>query len=152
MAVFLCNEKVRMMGVNYSIKIPIRDKNSEFDDPNIQLATYPNFIETISLVGEKEVVSVVCDAYKVSLLQIFSSSRGKFKIAEARQVAMYLVHTLFGKSMNEVAVFFNRDRTTISHACVKIEEMRDGVEFDQMVECLEEKLINLLKKGTNNVS
>lgn len=152
MAVFLCNEKVEMLSVNDSIKIPIRDKISEFDDLNIQLATYHDFIKTIQLVSEKDVVAVVCDAYEISLLQISSNSRGKFKIAEARQVAMYLVHTWLGKSMNEVAEFFHRDRTTISHACVKIEDMRDDAKFDQMVTCLEEKLINLLKKGTNNDS
>ena len=36
-------------------------------------------------------------------------------------------------AMSEVGIGFNRDRTTVAHACHLIEDLRDDVEFDRLV-------------------
>jgi chromosomal replication initiation ATPase DnaA len=66
--------------------------------------------------------------------------RGKAEIALARQVAMYLMHTHYSRIYSEVGRFFGRDRTTVSHACGLIEEMRENVAFDTSVARLEAAL------------
>ena len=58
--------------------------------------------------------------------------------AFARQIAMYLAHVGFGLSMAEVGKAFGRDRTTVVHACHLIEDRRDDVRFDQMLDHLEQ--------------
>ncbi|MCH9808571.1 MAG: hypothetical protein K0U74_12640 [Alphaproteobacteria bacterium] len=66
-----------------------------------------------------------------------SATRGRATVALARQAAMYLAHTVCGLSLTEVGRLFERDRTTVSHACALIEDQRDDEVFDQLLELLE---------------
>lgn len=54
-----------------------------------------------------------------------TETRGRADAAFARQVAMYLAHTVFGLSQAQVADRFGRDRTTVRHACALVEDRRD---------------------------
>lgn len=63
--------------------------------------------------------------------------------AFARQIAMYLAHVGFGLSMAEIGRAFGRDRTTVLHACHLIEDRRDEVRFDQLLDHLEQAAIAL---------
>ena len=55
----------------------------------------------------------------------------------ARQVAMYICYTGFELSLARVAAAFERDRSTVSYACHRIEDRRDEPAFDQWIESLE---------------
>lgn len=68
---------------------------------------------------------------------LIGRDRGKASIALARQLGMYLMHTYYRRIYSDVGRFFGRDRTTVSHACGLIEEMREGREFDEAVARLE---------------
>jgi chromosomal replication initiation ATPase DnaA len=63
--------------------------------------------------------------------------RARGKVAEARAMAMYLLHVGFGLPQNRVAAAFGRDRSTISHACHKVEAMREGGRLDEALSRLE---------------
>jgi hypothetical protein len=52
-------------------------------------------------------------------------ARGGPAVTQARQVAMYLSHVVFGLSFSRVGVCFGRDRTTVRHACRLVEDGRD---------------------------
>lgn len=52
-------------------------------------------------------------------------------------LAMYLVHVVLSRSYSEIGDFFGRDRTTVAHACARIEDMRDCPKFDAEVASLE---------------
>ena len=54
----------------------------------------------------------------------------------ARQVAMYLVHVELGVTQTRIAAAFGRDRSTVGHACLAIEQRRDDPAFDDMMEAL----------------
>ena len=41
-------------------------------------------------------------------------------------------------SLSRVAFAFERDRSTVAHACHRIEEMRDDASFDSWLEALED--------------
>jgi Bacterial dnaA protein helix-turn-helix len=66
--------------------------------------------------------------------------RGHSHTAFARQVAMYLAHVAWGLSMTEVGQVFARDRTTVSYACGRVEDMRDDADFDRSLDLLESVL------------
>lgn len=73
---------------------------------------------------------------RVSLDALFQPDRGQADIALARQLAMYPMHVEYGRLYADVGRFFGRDRTTVSHACALIEDLRDDRAFDAMLERL----------------
>ncbi len=83
------------------------------------------------------VKSLVCITFDISLESLNAKTRQGARTALARQIAMYLVHVRFGINLAEIGQIFNRDRTTVSHACRLVEDMRDRVEIDFLIECLE---------------
>jgi chromosomal replication initiation ATPase DnaA len=64
-------------------------------------------------------------------------TRGAPDAAYARQVAMYLAHIGFALSFETIGRVFNRDRTTVAHACRVVEDGRDDVKLDRRVAALE---------------
>jgi chromosomal replication initiation ATPase DnaA len=58
-------------------------------------------------------------------------------VSRARQLAMYLMHVVLRRTMDEAARPFGRDRTTATHACARIEEWREDPAFDAEVDRLE---------------
>jgi Bacterial dnaA protein helix-turn-helix len=64
-------------------------------------------------------------------------SRGRARTALARQVAMYIAHVGLSLSLTQVGQLFDRDRTTVAHACEVVEQRRDDVAFDRAITLLE---------------
>lgn len=64
-------------------------------------------------------------------------TRGIARVALARQVAMYLAHVGCGLSMTAAGELFSRDRTTVAHACLTVEDRRDDPMFDRALDLLE---------------
>lgn len=56
---------------------------------------------------------------------IAAKSRKGNRAARARHLAMYLTHAGYGWPLTKVALAFSRDRSTVTWACEKIEELRD---------------------------
>jgi hypothetical protein len=79
----------------------------------------------------------VAAALGIGLVELRARSRGRAAAAFARQTAMYLAHVHFGLSLSEVGRTFGRDRTTVSHACARVEDCRDDPTFDRVLACLE---------------
>jgi chromosomal replication initiation ATPase DnaA len=53
---------------------------------------------------------------------------------------MYLLRVGLGLPNSEIGAYFQRDRTTVSHACARIEDSRDDTTLDQTLDCLEAAL------------
>jgi Bacterial dnaA protein helix-turn-helix len=64
-------------------------------------------------------------------------SRGRARTALARQVGMYVAHVGLSFSLTQVGQLFDRDRTTVAHACRLVELRRDDATFDRAIELLE---------------
>ncbi len=90
-------------------------------------------IERRRLIIEKSVAQV----FGVPAKEIGKTSRGRANVALARQVAMYIDHIACGDTMTEVGELFARDRTTVAHACIVIEDRRDDPMFDRVLDLLE---------------
>jgi chromosomal replication initiation ATPase DnaA len=59
------------------------------------------------------------------------SSRRAMGISDARQIGMYLAHKVLRRSMTRVGHVFGRDRTTVRHACLKVDRLRDRDSMDR---------------------
>lgn len=81
--------------------------------------------------------SVVAAVFEVGAEELRAPTRGSARAAFARQVAMYLAHVGCGVSLTEVGRLFERDRTTVAHACGLIEDKRDDPDFDYRLDLLE---------------
>lgn len=82
-------------------------------------------------------VGLVAAIQGVSPDDILTPSRNQARIALARQLAMYMTHVALGCSLTTTGRLFKRHRTTVSHACGRIEDMRDDKKFDQALNTLE---------------
>ena len=51
-------------------------------------------------------------------------------------MAMYLAHVCCRMTLTEVGAMFGRDRTTVAHACLKVEYRRDDPTFDRALDVL----------------
>jgi chromosomal replication initiation ATPase DnaA len=69
---------------------------------------------------------------------LLHASRSAAPVARARQIAMYLLHTLCSRSQASVAPAFDRDRTTIRHTCQLIEDARDDDGVERQISRLED--------------
>ncbi|HYD89170.1 MAG TPA: helix-turn-helix domain-containing protein [Vitreimonas sp.] len=69
--------------------------------------------------------------------EILRPKRGSARASFARQVAMYLCYVGFEISLTRVANAFDRDRSTVAHACHIIEDRREEPRFDRWISGLE---------------
>lgn len=83
---------------------------------------------------------IACEAFGVSHAELYGEARGDAHLALARQTAMYLAHVVGQLSLNELAGLFGRDRSTVSHACINIEDRRDSPIFDLQIGYMEKRL------------
>lgn len=91
--------------------------------------------------GCAAVIRLVAQEKRVSHRMLTHPARCRAGTARARQLAMYLSHVVLGRTLKEVGEAFGRDRTTVSHACALIEDMRDDPAFDAELERLEQLLL-----------
>jgi hypothetical protein len=75
--------------------------------------------------------------FGLEMAALFAPTRGAPRAAFARQVAMYLAHIGFELSLETISRVFDRDRTTVSHACHVVEDGRDDIWLDCRLEALE---------------
>lgn len=88
----------------------------------------------------ERVLALVSSRHRVTVKQLLHPTRSQAPIAHSRQLAMYLMHTSLGRTMTDVGIYFGRDRTTVAHACGRIEDERDDTRFDADVSALEDAL------------
>jgi chromosomal replication initiation ATPase DnaA len=85
----------------------------------------------------RSVREAVAMVYRIEKGLLGHPTRGRSRVAFARQVAMYLAHVTFGLTLTDVGRAFGRDRTTVSHACALVEDARDNPDFDRTLELVE---------------
>ncbi|RYE11212.1 MAG: chromosomal replication initiator DnaA [Hyphomicrobiales bacterium] len=72
-----------------------------------------------------ELVQRVARRRNISITALLHPSRGRDRDASARFLAMYLVHVVLGRPQEIVGELFGRDRSTVAHACQRLEDLRD---------------------------
>ena len=97
-------------------------------------------IELQARLGPRLAEAVAANWQGCSLRELRAGTRSAARVAEARQVGMYLAHTLFHLSMTRTGAVFGRDRTTVRHACQLIEDQRERPLLDEALLMLEAAL------------
>lgn len=97
-------------------------------------------VRATSLCACNNAIALVAREKNVPIRMLTHRSRCRKQTALARQLAMYLAHVVLGRSLTEIGDAFGRDRTTVSHACALIEDMRDDPAFDEEVSAFERRL------------
>jgi chromosomal replication initiation ATPase DnaA len=80
---------------------------------------------------------IVAAAFEVEVADLCAPGRGDRRVSFARQVVMYLGHVTLGLRLTDVGRHFGRDRTTVGHACARIEDRRENDRIDRILSCLE---------------
>jgi chromosomal replication initiation ATPase DnaA len=88
-------------------------------------------------VPRAAIEQAVAQVFGVGYDDLHRTTRGRARIAFARQVAMYLAHVACRRSFTDTGRLFGRDRTTVAHACTVIEDRRDDPVFDRALDLLE---------------
>lgn len=87
-----------------------------------------------------EIIKRVCAAFGVTRKELIGSSRLR-RVLVPRQVAMALARDVGGQSLPRIAMAFDRDHSTVLHACRKVEEMvEDDVQLAATVRQLRKEL------------
>lgn len=124
------------MGANMNSITPISCRGHAGTSHAVTFYSPPPSTDRAMFAG-RFVIALVSLATGVSEAAIMAPNRGPWDTARARQLAMYLLHTSLSASYGEVARAFNRDRTTVSHACRLMEDMRDDPIHDALLARLE---------------
>ena len=88
------------------------------------------------------ITQLVALATGVGAREIAAGSRCTAEVSRARQVAMYLAHTVCSWPLARVGSAFGRDRSTAAHACQRVEDMREDAAFDALVSACETCVVN----------
>ncbi|GLK74244.1 chromosomal replication initiator DnaA [Ancylobacter dichloromethanicus] len=91
--------------------------------------------------------SLAAEATAIPLGLVLHEHRLDRRCASARALAMYLAHVGLGLPMTRVATGFGRHRSTVAHACRRIEERREIAGWDRWVAALEEDVRRLALPG-----
>jgi chromosomal replication initiator protein len=79
--------------------------------------------------GVAEIQSAVCRYFNIGVIEMASHRRAR-AVSRPRQVAMYLCRELTPLSLPAIGRRFDRDHTTVMHACnIVVARMRDDQEF-----------------------
>lgn len=108
--------------------MPARSVNARFER---DLSSVTNEAQLQKLAQASLVLSFVHMAHGVRPSYLLGPSRGSRRLSEARQVFQYLSHVCFSQTYSELALTSRRDRTSVAHACHKIEDMRDDPNIDR---------------------
>lgn len=73
----------------------------------------------------------------------FSAELSYREAAFIKHLSIYLCHVVLGHSMRKIASGFKLDRTSVSYACRKIEDMRDDHEKERFIS-MSERLVEIL--------
>lgn len=88
-------------------------------------------------------LGLVSRATGVPTALLLHKSRCTADVAQARQLAMYLMHVALQRTYEDIGRVFRRERTTVSHACAITEDRRDDPDdpaFEALVASLEAEL------------
>ncbi len=86
------------------------------------------------------VIAAVALEFGIPHTLICNRTKGTSRAAFGRQVSMYLLNVVYDVNLSRVARVFNRDRSTASHACHVIEDLREDPMLDEKIFKLEDFL------------
>lgn len=112
---------------------------------HLRFCHYVRYASLSRMVVARMAKEIASEAFGVSLADINMRDRGRNEVVLTRQCAMYLAHIVGQLTLGEVSEVFERDRSTVGHACNNIEDRRDSPLFDMQLEYMEKRLRERIK-------
>ncbi len=99
----------------------------------------PDRDDTLRLARTRRdlVMRCVSMCLDVPMRTMMRPGRGRAREVLARHICMYLLHVVFSLSPGVIGCLFRKDRTTVAHACRRIEDRREKAAFDAFLHALE---------------
>lgn len=94
--------------------------------------------------------AAVCLACGIIDCDIFNKQTRTREQTLARHLTMYLLHTTLGFNKSRIGRVFDRDPSTVSYACIMIEDQREPGAFEARV-CALEVIVKLAAEDFANV-
>jgi len=94
-------------------------------------------IRNSDLLRARLVMAVVALEFCIPDMPLHYKKGGNSRLIFARQIAMYLTHTVYQINYARVARTYKRDPSTVGHACRVIEDCRDDPMLDAQISKLE---------------
>lgn len=118
---------------------------------NISYIAYAGFKNTPVEITAGIIMAAVAETHKMKVSDLKVKTR-KLKYKQSRFEAMYLIrrHTLL--STTEIGVLFNRDHSTVIHACRNVSNEMDVYPDFKLKMIKYDKLFERLSKGNVGVS
>lgn len=89
------------------------------------------------------VIHLTALAFRMPAQDVAWARRGQTAAVHARHAAMYLMHVVLDLPLARVGAAFARDRSTVSFACKRVEDLREEPDFDRRLSVLERCLSGL---------
>lgn len=106
--------------VSFNLKYTLENAKTSL---NSIISPSEEAIEEMDYANINKVKKVVAKYYNISVSDLSASTR-KAEIVLPRQIAIYLVKTIYDTPLSKIGEYFgNRDHTTISYACNKVEQL-----------------------------
>ena len=119
----------------------------DVQSPAVPARTCSSTLRRPQAMAEARLFQAVEAAFAVGLEDLHAATRGRCDIAFARQTGMYLARVALGMTLADAGHLFGRDRTTVSHACRIVEDLRDDPSFDALLHQMENFV--LLRRSRN---
>ncbi|WP_245410609.1 helix-turn-helix domain-containing protein [Notoacmeibacter marinus] len=91
-------------------------------------------------------IDLIAAIFAVDGRDIRKPTRCGLTVGRVRHVAMYVCHVTLQLTLTEVGMVFGRDRTTATHACHRIEDLRDDPHFDALMDAVERTVAYTLRR------
>jgi chromosomal replication initiation ATPase DnaA len=98
----------------------------------------------------KRVASLCAGRIGVPVQTVLGRRRGPLPVVLARQLALYLVHVEARLPLRCLGTLTGLHRSTIAHACRAIEDRRDDVRFDRLVQDLAAAMPKSIRPATRS--
>ena len=125
--------------VSFNIEFSLENAKTSLDS---LIVPEQSNIEEEDSINVAKVKKVVANYYNITITDLASTTR-KAEILFPRQVAIYLIRTLYNIPLQKIGDFFGgKDHTTISHGFDKIKKL---IDTDWTVKAVIDNLTKMLK-------
>lgn len=83
---------------------------------------------------------LVSAEFRIPMAALRAGTRSKAPVARARQIAMYLAHVALSIPPPVIGHSIGRHRSSVTHACMLVEDLREEAIFDDRIGRLEAML------------
>ncbi len=116
------NDIRKLLGIIKTLDAFVKTSKAELNEDDLK-RILKNYTDTVGLTPET-IMFCTAQYYSLQVRDLLGKNRSAHVVL-ARQISMYLCRRLLGVSYSHIAQIFEKDHTTVLHACSKIENKQE---------------------------